>query len=409
MPMKSNNMLVFTACVVGLLSTVGAALPYPVLAPLFAAGPATLLNHFLGLPPKLLLSIAIAINPLGLLLGSALLGPLSDRYGRRPMLLFTTLFSALGHLVSVWALFAQNYPMFLIARFVTGLAEGNTSVARAMLADALEGEERTRGFALLNGALYSGWLIGPLMAGATVGYGNSVPFVVAAAVLGATFVLGAIVFPNQPPSRTEGGFWHHVSERHAFLLLKHKPLRELFVIQIAYTLGVTAFYEFYPLWCVEFAHLGPVGIAVATAVLCAVMTGTSALMGRGVGPAIDERHLRLFGFAVAACIAVNAVGGPIIGMVGLVVFGIPNAFYNAVLPVYCSERFEKHGQGAVMGLISAIFCVSNVLVALIGAGVTLIDTRLIVLLGAAATAWSAWRVAHWVCRLPPRAVESARA
>jgi hypothetical protein len=53
-----------------------------------------------------------------------------------------------------------------------------------------------------------------------------------------------------------------------------------------------------------------------------------------------------------------------------------------------------------MGLISAIFCVANVLVALIGAGVTLIDTRLILVLGATATAWSAWRITHWVARMP---------
>ena len=407
--MKSNNMLVFTACAVGLLSTVGAALPYPVLAPLFAAGPATVFNHFAGLPPKFLLSMAIAINPIGLLLGSALLGPLSDRYGRRRMLLFTTLFSALGHLVSVWALLAENYLLFLVARFLTGLAEGNAAVARAMLADALDGEERTRGFALLNGAIYSGWLIGPLMAGATVHFGNSVPFVVAAAILGATFVLGAIVFPVQAPTHTKGGFWHHVSERHAFMLLKHKSLRELFFIQLAYTLGVTAFYEFYPLWCVEFAHLNAVGIAVVTAALCGVMTGTSALMGRGIGPAVGERHLRLLAIGTASCIALNALGGPIAGMVGLVIFGVPNALYNAVLPVYCSERFAEHGQGAVMGLISAIFCVANVLVALVGAGVTLIDTRLILLLGATATAWAAWRIAHWVGRMPRGVVEGAQA
>ena len=46
-----------------------AALPYPILPPLFAADAANNLNHFLGLPPKLLFGVALAINPAGLLIG----------------------------------------------------------------------------------------------------------------------------------------------------------------------------------------------------------------------------------------------------------------------------------------------------------------------------------------------------
>jgi len=51
--MKSS-LLIATACLVAVLSTIGAALPYPILPPLFAAGVGNGLNHFMGLPPKLL-------------------------------------------------------------------------------------------------------------------------------------------------------------------------------------------------------------------------------------------------------------------------------------------------------------------------------------------------------------------
>ncbi len=70
--MKSTP-LIIAACLVAFFSTVGAALPYPILAPLFAADAANELNHFLGLPPKLLLGFALAINPLGLLIGATML------------------------------------------------------------------------------------------------------------------------------------------------------------------------------------------------------------------------------------------------------------------------------------------------------------------------------------------------
>src|SRR5476649_1709283 len=139
-----NIILITAACLLGLLSTIGASLPYPILPPLFAAEAANSFNHFLGLPSKLLFGLALTINPLGLLIGSALLGPMSDRYGRRPVLLVTAVGAAIGHAVTACALLLESYPLFIVARFATGLLEGNGSVARALLADRLAGDIRRK-------------------------------------------------------------------------------------------------------------------------------------------------------------------------------------------------------------------------------------------------------------------------
>jgi DHA1 family tetracycline resistance protein-like MFS transporter len=397
----SKRILVITICAVGLLSTVGAALPYPVLSPLFADGQINGLNHFAGLPPKFLLSLALAINPLGLLIGATLLGPISDRYGRRPLLLATTFVSAMGHLGTVWALLDEHYLLFLLARFVTGLAEGNSAIASALLADELQGDARVRAFAWFNGAIYGGWLVGPLIAGATVQFGLSAPFMVAAAILISTFLLGLVVFPKHAPSHSEGSLWHNIRRRHSFSLLAQRPLRQMFAIYLAYAFGVTAFYEFYPLWLVEFVKFKAVGISLITACLCAVMTGTSAVVGHGLVATSGVLHLRRYALLAAGCIALTAVSGPVAGCVALIAFGLPHAMFNTILPAYCSERFGEHGQGAVMGLMSTTFCFSNVAVALVGAGVTLIDTRLILLMGACSSAWAGWRIAGWVAQPLP--------
>ena len=69
--------VLWTICIIALLSVAGVSLPYPVLAPLFAATELNAFNHWLGLDPTLLLGIALAANPAGILLGSAVLGALS--------------------------------------------------------------------------------------------------------------------------------------------------------------------------------------------------------------------------------------------------------------------------------------------------------------------------------------------
>ena len=209
---------VATACLLGLLSTTGASLPYPILPPLFAgvehAGSANGLTSFLGLPPKLLFAIALMVNPIGLLIGTAVLGSLSDRFGRRPLLLWTAAGAAVGHVLTAWALAVGSYPLFLLARFGTGLLEGQGAIVRAMLADRLEGPVRNHALSWLNGSFTLGWLFGPLLAGLTIGFGLTVPFYIAAGALllgeaitwqelvgGAIVILGAAISQGQVRGR----------------------------------------------------------------------------------------------------------------------------------------------------------------------------------------------------------------
>lgn len=388
------RLLIAAACLLGLFSTIGASLPYPILPPLFASGASNGLNTFFGLPPKLLFGLALMINPLGLLIGSALMGPLSDRYGRRPVLLITALGAAVGHLITALALVLESYPLFIVARFVTGLLEGNGAVARAMLADRLDGALRVRALSWLNGAFYLGWLAGPLLAGATVVFGLTVPFWIAAGALVFSALLVAVALPCEAPSSATTSWWQVARDKHALNLLRHAELRMLFIVQLAFTCGVTAFYEFYPLWLVEVAGYGTGGIAWLTAAMCAVMTLTALYAG---GPSKHQplRRATWCALAAAAAIALVAFGNVWVGLAAIILFGIPNAFYNAIVPGWCAERFGAMGQGAVMGLLSTTFCLANILMALVGSVLTLIDTRLILMVGAALTAWSAWRLRGW--------------
>lgn len=394
-----NALLIAAACLLALLSTIGASLPYPILPPLFASGAVSGLNQFLGLPPKLLFSVAVMINPLGLLIGSAVLGALSDRYGRRPVLLATGLGAAAGHALTAGAMLLESYPLFLAARFATGLLEGNGAVARAMLAERLEGTLRNRAIGWLNGAFHFGWLAGPLLGGLTVGYGLTVPFWIAAGALLAVALVVMAVLPRETPSTLTTSWWQVARDRHSLNLLKHAELRTLFKIQLAVTCGVTAFYEFYPLWLVEIGRYDAQGIAAINVGLCGLMTLSSLFSGRPSATAPLKRAA-LHAFGIACAVGLVALGNLWVGLVGIVLFGLPNSFYNAVVQNWAADRFGAHGQGAVMGLLSTTFCLANILMALAGAVLTLIDTRLVLLLGAALSAAAGWHLQAWRLRLP---------
>jgi MFS family permease len=392
-----NALLIATACLLGLLATTGASLPYPILPPLFAgadtSGAADGLTHFLGLPPKLLFAVALMVNPVGLLIGTAVLGSLSDRFGRRPLLLWTAAGAAIGHMLTAWALAAHSYPLFLAARFGTGLLEGQGAIVRAMLADRLEGKLRNHAMSWLNGCFTLGWLFGPLLAGLTIGFGITVPFYIAAGALLLGTVLVAITLRREPVSHGPG-WWAVARERHAFNLLRHEGLRTLFGVQLAYTCGVTAFYEFYPLWLVEVGRYDTRAISMVNVGMCALMSFTAMFAGRQNR---DEplRRAAFLALAVALAIAALGTGQLWIGLAGIMLFGLPHACYNAVIQVWAADRFGGHGQGAVMGLLSTTFCLANILMAAAGAVLTLVDTRLVLVAGALLTAWAALKMRNW--------------
>lgn len=396
-------LLIASACLLGLLSTTGASLPYPILPPLFAGGASNALNSFLGLPPKLLFGVALMINPLGLLIGSAVLGPVSDRFGRRRLLLATAIGAAAGHALTAAALVAGSYPLFLLARFVTGLLEGNGSILRAMLAERLAGGLRNHALSWLNGAFHLGWLAGPLLAGFTVGAGVKVPFYIAAGALLLGAGLAALALEREavqhvrrPGSRADS-WWKVARERHSFTLLRHSPLRTLFNVHFAYACGVASFYEFFPLWLVDIGRYDTRQIALVNMGMCALMTLAALFAGRA---SPTEPRRRASGHAAVAAVAILAVGlGNLwVGLAAIVLFGLPHAYYNATVQGWAADRFAVYGQGAVMGLLSTTFCLANIVMALVGGVLSLVDTRLVLIVGGLLAAWAAVAMRNWSAR-----------
>lgn len=396
----NNPLLLAAACLLALLSTVGASLPYPILPPLFASGAPNGLNTFLGLPPKLLFGIALTVNPLGLLIGATLLGPLSDRYGRRPLLLGTAFGAAAGHALTAVALVMESYPLFVLARFGTGLLEGNGSICRALIAEKFAGAERARGLSLVNGAFHLGWLVGPMLAGLTLGFGIVVPFAAAIAALVLAGVLAAIALPREPASKETTSLWQVARHRHALNLLRHAEPRTLFFIQLAGFCGVTAFYEFYPLWLVEEGQYDAARIALINMAMCGIMTAASVVAGHYAG-GDSLRRAGWFAWGIALAVGCVAVGNLWMGLAAITLFGIPNAFFNATVQPWAAERFAAHGQGAVMGLMSTTFCLATILMALLGSVLVLVDTRLVLAVGAASSLWAGWRLHGWRRELAP--------
>jgi predicted MFS family arabinose efflux permease len=219
-------------------------------------------------------------------------------------------------------------------------------------------------------------------------------------------VLALLVLRPEQASSAGRRWWLLARERHAFTLLRHRPLQTLFLIHLAYSCGVAGFYEFFPLWLVETGGYDAAGIAFVNMAMCATMTFVALFAGRA--HARDAR-LRVSGQAAAVALAILCVGlGNLwLGMVAIVLFGVPHAFYNATLQAWAADRFADHGQGAVMGLLSTTFCLAHIVMALGGALLALVDTRLVLVAGGLLAAWAALSMRRWSRQAVPTHEEFA--
>jgi len=131
------------------------------------------------------------------LVGAPLLGRLSDRYSRRPVLLISLIGTFIGFLMlgfanSLWMLFAS--------RLLDGFTGGNISVAQAYITDVTDESNRAKGLGLLGAAFGLGFIIGPAVGGILSVYGFALPAFVAAG-FSLISILGVIFF--LPESLTE--------------------------------------------------------------------------------------------------------------------------------------------------------------------------------------------------------------
>jgi MFS family permease len=375
--MASPRSTLYTVMLVTLLGTAGIALPYPLLTPFFLEPEhSNALINFMGLPPKLLLGFLLALYPLGILLGSPFLGALSDQYGRKKLLLISLVVAALGYGLTALAVQLEHYPLFALARFLTGLCEGNIAVSRAIALDLHPKIDRTRSMSLVFAMTYTGWLIGPLVGGYLMFLGVDVVFLLAGLVtLGAVALVALAIKEVQEPDPETVSFWRALSKDNSLSLLRVKALHPLLIYHLLYTLGLNCFYEFYPFWLVEKFHFDSTEIGLSTVVITLTMIVGSIYFVPRIAGHFDNMLIVRRGSLVFALLLMMLPWANFWGM--LVIFsacGLTIALTNGVFPAHLAARFGELGQGRVMGLLTTNFCLGNVIAAVFGSFIALLGS-----------------------------------
>ncbi|MFY7854719.1 MAG: MFS transporter [Rubrivivax sp.] len=142
-------------------------------------------------------------------LASPLLGALSDRFGRRPILLLGFLALALSFFVTAAA---EALWVLVVVRLFSGAMQANVGVAQAYVADITPPEQRARRFGLVGAMFGVGFILGPVVGGTLGDIDVRLPFVVAGALALLNFIYGSFVLPESlPPERRRAFEWRRAN------------------------------------------------------------------------------------------------------------------------------------------------------------------------------------------------------
>jgi len=284
------------------------------------------------------------------LLAAPLLGELSDRWGRRPVLLL----SLVGTVISFAMLaVATTVPMLFAARIVDGLSGGNISTARAYIADVTPPEKRARSYGLIGAAFGIGFILGPALGGVLARFGQSVPAWAAAAMAGAAALLTWLYLPESAHvvSAKRGPVWSEAPR-----MLARPRLGTLLGVDFVYWAAAGVFQTTFALFV---AHRFGFDVTQTGELLALVGLIGALVQTRLVGPVVHRYGERptLTGGLVVAALGLGLVAfAPTVPLflAGLVPSSVGVGLAGPSLTALLSQAVDPSEQGRLQGVSSSL-------------------------------------------------------
>jgi DHA1 family tetracycline resistance protein-like MFS transporter len=316
--------------------------------------------------PRLLMSVgdiglsdAISIGAwMGLAMATAtffmapVLGNLSDRYGRRPVLLI-----ALGGLALDYLLLAlaQTLPLIFLGRVLSGVFGGSYAPAQAALADIVKPEERAKSFAFVSAAFGVGFVVGPALGGLLGEISDRAPFYAASALATVNFLYGLTLFPETLPKDRRRAFeWRRANPLGAWRAMRAVP--EMTGVAVVLMLWQIASLVYPMTW--SFYAIAQFGWsnAMIGASLAAVGIVIAASQVFITGPAVKrlgERDAATVGLvaAISGFIAYAFAGSTLVAFL-IMAFIAVQSLVQPSLMAMLSRRATPDTQGEVQGIAS---------------------------------------------------------
>jgi DHA1 family tetracycline resistance protein-like MFS transporter len=297
------------------------------------------------------------------------LGRLSDRYGRRPILLIALAGASLDYILLA---LAPHVAWLLLGRIIAGITGASISVGVAYIADVTPPEQRTQNFGIVGAAFGIGLVLGPIVGGVLGDLGPRVPFYAAALLTGLNWLYGMLVLPESlAPADRQPFVWRQANPFGTLKLLGRYPgVRGLTAIFLLINLTQQILQSIWVLSTIHRFGWTPIDNGIALAVYGVITAIVQAVLLRVLLPRFGARRVIIVGLA-----------SYVVGFLGYALAQSGWMMY-ATLIVSClcfltqpaiqgliSQQAGADSQGAIQGALTSLASLTSVIGPLIATAV----------------------------------------
>ncbi|PZQ99249.1 MAG: ABC transporter permease [Cereibacter sphaeroides] len=285
---------------------------------------------------------------------SPIAGNLSDRYGRRPLLLLAIFGLGLDFL---FCALAPTLFWLFVGRILAGICGSSYVIANAYIADVTPPDQRAKAFGMMGAAFGVGFVLGPALGGLLGELGPRVPFFVAAGISALNLIYGFFVLPESlPPEKRRPFEWRRANPFGALKVFRqYSGVLPLLTVLTVFFFATSVYPAIWAFWGI--AKFGW-SAALVGLTLAAFGIVTALFQGFLTGPAVarfGEWRVALIGLVAAA--AVLAGYGMVTSLTGVLILLIlhgPEGFVHPMLTAMMSKAVPDDAQGELQGGISAV-------------------------------------------------------
>lgn len=367
-----------------LIDMLGVGVIIPVIPPLIMSNSAGLLSStWSSLDRSILYSALIACYPVMQFFGAPMLGALSDRYGRKPILTISLLGTAAGYLLFAIAIVSKNIPLLFFSRMLPGFMGGNIAIIQSSISDISDEESKTRKFGIVGAAFGLGFILGPTLGGilsdptVVPWFNAATPFWFTAGLTLFNTTLVQIIFRETLSQKHLRAINPFTGLRNVATAFSIPRLRAIFVSVLLLSLGFTFFTQFFSVYLIDRFQFAAKDIGLLYGWVGVWLVLTQAVIVRRLSR--QYRPVQVINISLLMM-------GITVGLLVLPQESYWFYFINPLIAIFngctspnmtatVSSLADRREQGKILGINQSMLALGQVIPPLIGGFLSYSDTR----------------------------------
>lgn len=314
-------------------------------------------------------------------LATPIIGRMSDKYGRRPLLLISIAGTAISFFMQA---FAPGAIFLFLARALDGLTAGNISVASAVISDTTKPQDRAKGFGIIGASFGFGFVFGPAISALTVGISPSLPFIIAGIISLIALLATFFILPetNKNLGQTHSGKFFDFGKLYHSLFDPNVGKTLLVGLITTLAFSCSMMYGFQP-FARQVLHLSDSQISTLFVVFGLIGLVSQVLIVPNITKKLGLKKAfsgAIFGVGIGF-LAMYFSTTAFVFILASIFLGLANSIVGPLIQTLLSRETDEKSQGSIMGLNSSYQNIGQIFGPILGGLVASIHIPLVFLVG----------------------------